>query len=57
MYGFWYDYIKPKFIDRAKLCYTYIESFVIHIETENFYKDVANAVERWFDKSKTTLNR
>ena len=22
LYKFWYDYIKPKYEDRAKLCYT-----------------------------------
>ena len=49
MYKFWYDYIKPKYGDRAKLCYMDTDSFVIHIITEDFYKDIANDVERWFD--------
>ena len=31
MYGFWYDYIKPKYQDKAKLCYVDTDSFVIHI--------------------------
>ena len=26
-------------------------SFIIYIETEDFYKDIANDVERWFDTS------
>ena len=47
MYDFWYDYIKPKYGDRAKLCYTDIDSFVIYIKTE----DIADDVERWFDTS------
>ena len=51
MYEFWYDYIKPKYGDRAKLCYTDTDSFVIYIETEDFYKDIANDVERWFHTS------
>ena len=51
MYEFWYDYIKPKYGDRAKLCYTDTGSFVIYIKTEDFYKDIANDVERWFDTS------
>ena len=29
MYKFWYDYIKPKYKDKAKLCYTDTDSFVI----------------------------
>ena len=51
MYEFWYDYIKPKYGDRAKLCYTDIDSFVIYIVTEDFYEDIGNDVERWFDTS------
>ena len=27
------------------------DSFIISIETEDFYKDIANDVERWFDIS------
>ena len=27
------------------------DSFVIHIKTEYFYKDIANDVEKWFDTS------
>ena len=49
MYKFWYDYIKPKYEDKAKLCYMDTDSFVIHIITEDLYKDIANDVERWFD--------
>ena len=25
------------------------DSFIIHIKTEDFYKDIANDVEKWFD--------
>ena len=49
MYELWYDYIKPKYGDSVKLCYTDTESFVTYIKTEYFYKDIANDVERWFD--------
>ena len=51
MYEFWYDYIKPKYGDKAKLCYMDTDSFVMHIKTEDFYKDIAGDVERWFDTS------
>ena len=27
------------------------DSFIIHIKTEDFYKDIANDVEKWFDIS------
>ena len=51
MYEFWYDYIKPKYEDKARLCYMDTDSFVMHIKTEDFYKDIAGDVERWFDTS------
>ena len=51
MYEFWYDYIKPMYGDKAKLCYTDTDSLVMHIKTEDFYKDIANDVERLFDTS------
>ena len=51
MYEFWYDYIKPKYQDRAKLCYMDTDSFVIHIKTEDCYEDIANDVEKLFDTS------
>ena len=38
MYEFWYDYIGPKYGDKAKLCYTGTDSFIINIKTEDFQK-------------------
>ena len=51
MYEFWNDYIKPQYVNRAKLCYTDTDRFVIYIETKDFCKDIANDVERWLDTS------
>ena len=51
MYEFWYDYVKPKYKDKAKLCYMDTDSFVINIFTEDFFEDINNDVERWFDTS------
>ena len=51
MYEFWYYYIKPKYGDRAKLCYTDTDSFIIYIKTKDFFEDISNDVERWFDTS------
>ena len=36
MYEFWYDYIKPRYQDNAKLWYTDTDSFIMHIKTEDF---------------------
>ena len=49
MYKFWYDYFKPKYGDRAKLCYTDTDSFIIHIMTEDLLVHISDDVERWFD--------
>ena len=46
MYEFWCDYIKPKYQNKAKLCYIDTDSFIIHTKTEDFYKDIANDVEK-----------
>ena len=35
MYEFWYDYMKPKYGDNAKLCYMDTDSFIMHIKTED----------------------
>ena len=51
MYKVWYNYIKPKYGDRAKLYYLDTDSFIIHIFTENFFEDIADDVERWFHTS------
>ena len=49
MHTFWYDYINPKYRDRAKLCYTDTDSFIIYIKSEDFFEDISNDVDRWFD--------
>ena len=47
-YEFWYDYIKPKYQNNAKLFYMDTDSFITHIKTEDFYKDIADDVKKWF---------
>ena len=56
MYEFWYDYIKPKYKEKAKLCYMDTDSFIINIFTEDFFEDINNDVERWFDTSNYDKN-
>ena len=51
MYEFWYDYLKPKYNDEAKLYYMDTNSFALNIFTKNFFEDVNNNVERLFDTS------
>ena len=46
MHKFWYNYITPKYGDKAKLCYTDTDSFIINIITEDFFQDISNDVEK-----------
>ena len=57
MYEFWYDYMKPKYGNRVKLCYMHTDSFRMSIKTNDFYKDIANDVEKRFDTSNYESNR
>ena len=57
MYGFRYDYMKPKYNDNIKLCYMDTDSFVMNIKTEDFYKDIVNDVEKRFDTLNYEVNR
>ena len=57
MHEFWYDYMKPKYSDNGKLCYMDTDSFIMHIKTEDFYKDIADDVEKRFDTSNYEVNR
>ena len=50
MYKFWYDYFKPKYGDKAKLCYMDTDSS-INIITEDFFEDISDDVEVWYDTS------
>ena len=49
--------MKPKYSDNVKLCYMDTDSFIMHIKTEDFYKDIANDVEKKFDTSNYEINR
>ena len=40
MYKFYYDVLKTKYNEKIKLAYTDTDSFVIHVETEDLYKDL-----------------
>ena len=52
MYKFYYDYLKPKYNDEVKLLYMDTDSFVLYIETEDFFEDIKNYIYDWYDTSK-----
>ena len=56
MYELQHDYIKSKYGDRTKLCYTDTDSLIIYMKTKYFFEDISNDVERWFDTSNYDRN-
>ena len=56
MFEFWYDYLKPIYGDKIRLCYTNTDSFIMHIKTGDFYKDISADVDKWFDTSNFNKN-
>ena len=51
MYEFHYDYIKQKYPEGLTLCYMDTDSLIYDIETDDFYKDIAEDVKDRFDTS------
>ena len=54
MYDFWYDYVKLKYFEKAKL---YCMDMVSLYTTDYIYKDIAKDVETRFDTSNYELDR
>ena len=52
MYEFLYDYVKPKYDKKAKLCYMDTDRFTVYIKKDDTYKDIAEDVETKFNKKK-----
>ena len=57
MYEFWYDYLKPKYNNKAMLCYMDTDSFIAHRKMDDIYKDISEDVETRFDTSNYNVNR
>ena len=56
MYKFYYDYLRPKFKNKMQLLYTDIDSFVLEIETDDFFEDTKCDLKEWFDTSNYDKN-
>ena len=46
MYEFWYDYT-----DTDIFRYMVTDSFIFHIKTEEFYREIVDDIKKWFDTS------
>ena len=55
-YEFYYDYMRAKYGTKVRLCYMDTDSFVYEVETEDFYRDIANDVGKSFYTSGYSSN-
>ena len=45
MYRFHYEYVKPKWGDKAKLLFTDTDSLCYEVETDDVYEDISGSRE------------
>ena len=57
MNKFWYDYAKPKYDEKAKLCSMDTDSFIAYIKTDDVFKGLAEDLETRFDTSNYESDR
>ena len=48
MFEFWYDYVKLKYDENAKLYYMGTDGFIVHVKTDDINKDIAEDFETKF---------
>ena len=51
MYEFFYDYMRPEYDSKVRLCYMDTDSFFYEMGTEYFSRDIAKDMEKRFDTS------
>ena len=56
VYEFWHVYVKSNYGEKAKLCYTDTDSFIVYIKTDYIYKDIAEDIGTRFDTSNCELD-
>ena len=47
IYEFWYDYVKPRYDEKAKLCYMDTDSFIVHVNIYAIYKGYKKVIRRY----------
>ena len=57
MYRFWYDYVKPQYSKKVKLCYMNTDSFVVYMKTDDVYKNVWEDVGTRFGATNYELDK
>ena len=58
MQDFWYDYVKPKYSEKSKLCYIDTNSFIVYIKIDDIYENILiiEDFENRFDISNNELD-
>ena len=51
MFEFWYEYVKARYSETAKLCYMDTDSFIVQMKKDDFDKDLAKDIEIRFNTS------
>ena len=49
--------MKPKYNDNVRLCYMNMDSFIMNVKTNDFYKDISDDVDNRFDASNYEVKR
>ena len=57
IYEFWYDYVKPKHVQKVKVCSMDNYSFIVYIKTKDIQKNIAEDIKSRFDTSNYELDR
>ena len=57
IYELCYDYVQLKYGENAKLYHMDIDSFIIHVKTDDIYKNIADVVETRLDTLNFELDR
>ena len=45
MHKFWFDYVKQKYCEKAKLCYMDTHNFIAYIKTNDIYKNIGEMLK------------
>ena len=56
LYEFWYDDVKPKYGEKAKLCYMYTAGFIVYTKTDTIYKNITEDII-WHNLIKCVIKR
>ena len=57
IYELCHDYVKPKYGQKAKLCYMHWDSFMFHVKKTIFIKALQKMLKQDFESSNYELNR